>query len=94
MPKYLVERAFHISADEMPEVSKKSKRTIEEHFPDVIVWEHSHVIVDDQGRVTTFCVYQAPDEEIIREHAALLGAHDVVSVREIAGDVTPADFPL
>jgi hypothetical protein len=96
MPKYLVERRFDVSvtAEGMPKVGEKSKRTIVEHFPDTIVWEHSHVLVDDEGRVTTFCVYEAPNEEVVRQHAELLGAHDIASVREIAGDVTPADFPL
>lgn len=96
MPKYLVERVFDVSitAEGMPEVGAKSKRTIQEHFPSTIVWEHSHVLVDDDGMVTTYCVYEAPDEETVREHSKLLGAHHIASVREIAGDVTPADFPL
>jgi hypothetical protein len=96
MPKYMIERKFDVSVSEaeMPEVGTKSKRTIQEHFLGTIVWEHSHVLVDDEGRVTTFCVYEAPDEETVIEHSKLLGLHDVVSVREIAGDVTPDDFPL
>ena len=64
----------------------------EEQFPQ-IVWEHSHVTVDDEGTVRTFCVYEAPSEEIVRDHAALLGQHAIDSIHEIAGDVTPDDFP-
>jgi hypothetical protein len=96
MPKYMVERKFDVSIGEaeMPEVGKKSNRTIQDHFLGTIVWEHSHVLVDDEGRVTTFCVYEAPDEETVHRHGELLGLHDIVSVREIAGDVTPDDFPL
>ena len=96
MPKYLVERRFDVSvtSEGMPDVGTKSKRTIQEHFLGSIVWEHSHVLVDDEGRVTTFCVYEAPDQDTVFEHSKLLGLHDVVSVREIAGDVTPDDFPL
>jgi hypothetical protein len=33
------------------------------------VWEHSHVVVDDDGMAGTYCVYEAPDEETVREHA-------------------------
>ena len=44
-------------------------------------------------RVTTFCVYGAPSEDVVREHAKELGSHDIVAVHEIAGDVSPADFP-
>lgn len=96
MPKYLVERKFDISITEetMPEIGTKSKKTIVMHFPDIVVWERSHVLVDDEGRVTTYCVYEAPDEGTVREHGEMLGFHDIVQIREIAGDVTPDDFPL
>ena len=47
-----------------------------------------------RGTVNTYCVYEAPSEEIVRQHAASYGAHDVEAVHEIAGDVTPDDFPL
>jgi hypothetical protein len=96
MPKYLVERRFDptITEEGMSDVGTKSKRTIVENFSDMIVWEHSHVLVDNEGRVTTFCVYDAPDESTVQAHAEMLGDHEVMSVREIAGDVTPEDFPL
>ena len=79
--------------DEMPAVSRRSKQIAVERFPD-ITWHHSHVVVDDAGTVNTYCVYEAPSEEIVRQHAASYGAHDVEAVHEIAGDVTPDDFPL
>jgi hypothetical protein len=92
VPRYLIERNFEVGEEEMPDVSRKSKRTIE-GMPG-IVWEFSHVIVEDSGLVTTFCVYVAPDEEAVRRHAEALGAHRIGFIREIAADVTPADFPL
>ena len=55
--------------------------------------ELSHVVGDD-GLVTTFCIYDAPSEQEIHEHAKRLGSHTVAVVHEIAGDVTPADFPI
>jgi hypothetical protein len=30
---------------------------------------------------------------MVREHATRLGKHEIDSLDEIAGDVTPADFP-
>ena len=51
------------------------------------------MIVDDSGRVRTYCVYDAPDEDVVRLHSTRLGQHRIDSVEEIAGDVTPADFP-
>ena len=92
MPRYLVVRRFDVAEDEMPEVGRQSRVTIEEGYPD-IVWEHSHVVVDDDGTVWTYCVYEAPTEDMVRDHSRDLGKHTLEAVREIAGDVTPADFP-
>jgi hypothetical protein len=39
-------------------------------------------------------VYDAPNEEMVREHAARFGDHTIDAIYEIAGDVTPDDFPL
>ena len=50
-------------------------------------------MVDDEGLVHTYCVYEAPNEEIVREHGKKLGKHTIDALLEIAGDVTPADFP-
>ncbi len=77
----------------MPEVGRRSRQIVEEEFPE-ITWEHSHVLVDDDGNVTTFCVYAAPSEEVVRQHAEKLGRHQIKAIYEIVGDVTPADFPL
>jgi hypothetical protein len=92
VPRYVIVRTFTVDADEMPEVGRRSKEISHEQFPQ-IAWEHSHVAVDDKGVVRTFCVYSAPDEESIREHALVLGKHTIDAIHEIAGDVTPADFP-
>ena len=92
MPRYLVERQFHVGQERMPEVGRRSRQVIEEHFPEV-AWEHSHVAVDEGGGVKTFCLYEAPSEDVVRQHAKELGLHDVQAIYEIAGDVTPADFP-
>lgn len=93
MTRYLVERRYHVDQDRVPEVARRSKEIAVDHYPE-IVWEHSHVVVDESGTVKSFCVYGAPSEDVVRRHADELGQHDVVSVQEIAGDVTPDDFPL
>jgi len=92
MPRYLVVRKFEVDEEEMPRIGRRSRSSIEESFPE-ITWEHSHVSVDDDGLVRTFCVYGAPSEDDVHKHAAVLGEHQIESVHEIAGDVTPADFP-
>ena len=90
--RYLVIRSFDVGTEQMPRVGRRSRVLTEEEFPS-ITWEHSHVIVDDDGRVLTYCVYEAPSEEIVREHGKMLGNHKIEALHEIAGDVTPADFP-
>jgi len=88
----MVVRAFDVDEADMPEVGTRSRRLIEGKYAE-IVWEHSHVVVGADGTVMTYCVYEAPDEETVRNHASDLGRHTIESISEIAGDVTPADFP-
>jgi Protein of unknown function (DUF4242) len=92
VPRYLVVRTFDVGEEEMPEVGRRSREVIDTMYPQ-IVWEHSHVIVGDDGNVMTYCVYDAPSEDVVRQHAEVLGRHTIDRVYEIAGDVTPADFP-
>jgi Nickel responsive protein SCO4226-like len=92
MPRYLIVRSFEVGEDQMPPVGRRSRSLTEQEFPE-ITWEHSHVIVDDEGLVHTYCVYEAPSEHMVREHSKHLGQHTLDELHEIAGDVTPADFP-
>lgn len=93
MPRYLIERTFFVSEEEMQEVGRRSREIATEKFPQ-IAWEHSHVLVDETGNVRTVCVYDAPDEQSVLQHAESLGQHRVERISEIVGDVTPQDFPL
>jgi hypothetical protein len=93
MPRYVVERTYTVDEAEVPIVATRSKRLGRDDFPQ-IVWEHSHVVLDQDGTPKSFCVYDAPSEEDVRAHAARLGDHSVDAIYEIVGDVTPDDFPL
>jgi len=63
MPRFLIQRKFGQRDEaEMGAIGRDSKRIIEEHYPDV-VWEISHVVSDDAGEITTFCIYTAPNED-------------------------------
>jgi hypothetical protein len=92
MPRYIIVRSFDVGEPEMPGVGRRSRELTENDFPE-ITWEHSHVVLDDSGKVRTFCVYDAPSEDVVRAHSARLGQHEIDSIDEIVGDVTPADFP-
>jgi hypothetical protein len=93
VPKYVINRAFSVREDQMPEVGRRSRQIIEQQLPE-ITWLHSHITVDEDGNVRSFCIYEAPNEEAILQHSRLLGSHVVDEIHEIAGDVTPEDFPL
>jgi Nickel responsive protein SCO4226-like len=92
MPRYLLIRSFEVGESQMPTLGRRSRELIEDDFPE-ITWEHSHVVVDDEGLVHTYCVYDAPSEDVVYEHGKKLGRHTIDAVHEIAGDVSPADFP-
>jgi hypothetical protein len=93
VPRFVIERSYTVDEAEVPVVATRSKRIARDHYPQ-IVWEHSHVVLDQDGTPKSFCVYDAPTEAMVREHAERLGDHSVVAIYEIAGDVTPDDFPL
>jgi hypothetical protein len=93
MTKFLVERSFSVGEDQMLEIGRRSRALAIDQFPE-ITWHHSHVVVDQDGNVKTYCIYEAPGEEVVRSHADALGWHRVDGIYEIAGDVTPDDFPL
>jgi len=92
MARYVIERIYDEEVhDDMESVGARSKQIAAEQYPD-LSWEHSHVVSDETG-VRSFCVYEAPNPERIREHAQQLGFHDVAHIYEIAADVSPGDFP-
>jgi hypothetical protein len=94
VPRYVIERDFgQVGEDEMQEVAVRSKAIGLEHFPD-ITWEHSHVCSDDTGAVRSFCVYTAPTQDRLREHADRLGGHVVTQIYEIVGDITPDEVVI
>ncbi|QDH70107.1 DUF4242 domain-containing protein [Marilutibacter alkalisoli] len=67
MPKYVIERdipgAGQLSPQELQAISQRSCQVLGAMGPQ-IQWLHSYVTGDK-----VYCVYIAPDEESIREHA-------------------------
>ena len=73
MPGCLVVQDISTSARRRcPRSAAARTEVIEGGYPE-IVWEHSHVVVNDDGKVMTYCVYEAPDEDTVRNHAVDLG---------------------
>ncbi|HCY43679.1 MAG TPA: DUF4242 domain-containing protein [Prolixibacteraceae bacterium] len=88
MPKYLIEReipgAGKLNAEQLKAISKTSCGVLEKLGPQ-IQWIESYVTTDK-----IYCVYIAPNEEMIREHARLGGfpANVVTTVSTIIDPVT------
>ncbi len=83
MPQYVIERvvpgAGSLSEEEIRELSLRSLDVVEELGPQ-IQWLHSYVTEDK-----VYCVYLAPDTDIIREHARRVGlpADRIAAVRRL-----------
>lgn len=94
MPRYMVERAWDpMEEEEIATKGALSKRILmEERQFSQVTWEHSHVVMDEDGQLKSFCVYSSPDTKLIREHAGMLGSHMVTGIYEIGGDISPDDF--
>ena len=90
MPKYVIEReipgAGKLSREQLQAISQKSCSVLRNLGPQ-IQWVESYVM-DDR----IYCVYIAPNEELIREHARLGGfpANRISEVRAVI-DPTTAD---
>jgi hypothetical protein len=88
MPKYVIERdlpgAGKMSRDELQGISQKSCGVLQSLGPQ-IQWVTSYV-TDDK----IYCVYIAPDAEIVREHARQGGfpANKVSQVRAVIDPTT------
>jgi Protein of unknown function (DUF4242) len=88
MPQFVIERevpgAGALSAEQIREVSLRSLKTLQEMGPR-IQWLHSYVTEDK-----VYCVYLAPDEDTIREHARRTGipANRISAVRRLIDPAT------
>lgn len=87
MPKYVIERdipgAGHLNAEQLKEVAQSSCDVLRNMGPE-IQWVHSYVTGDK-----IFCVYIAPNEDMIREHAKQ-GGFPANSVNQISAIIDPA----
>jgi hypothetical protein len=83
MPKYVIERevpgAGALTDEQLRDISLRSISVLGELGPR-IQWIHSYV-TDNK----VYCVYLAPDEQVIREHARMVGlpADRISAVRRL-----------
>lgn len=86
MPQYLIERevpgAGKMTPAELKALSQQSCSVLNRMGP-AIQWDHSYVTGDK-----IYCVYRAPNAEMIREHARQ-GGFPANLVSEIASVINP-----
>jgi hypothetical protein len=87
MPKYVIEReipgAGKMSPDELKAASQQSNKVIAELGPD-LHWLTSYV-TDDK----LYCVYVAPDTDVIEEHGRC-GGFPVTSISMVSAVIDPS----
>ena len=91
MPKYLIEREIPKAGDlgpaDLKGIAKKSNGVLGEMNQNDtnIRWEHSYVTGDK-----IYCVYDAPDENSVRQHAERGGfpANRIEQVRQVINPET------
>jgi hypothetical protein len=91
MPKFVIERdlpgAGDLSPEQLRTISQKSNKVIADLGPE-IHWLHSYVTEDK-----LYCVYVAPDEDIILEHARC-GGFPANKVTRLATMIDPSTGDL
>jgi len=87
MPKYVIERnlpdAGQLSGDDLRSISQKSNQVICDLGPE-IRWLQSYV-TDDK----LYCVYVAPDEDILYEHARC-GGFPADRISRVSATIDPS----
>lgn len=87
MPKYVIERdlpgAGKLTRDQLRAVSQKSCSVLNKLGPE-IQWIESYVTEDK-----IYCIYRAPSEEMIREHAKQ-GDFPANRISEITSVIEPS----
>lgn len=74
MDLYVIRRpSAWANLKELEAAGAKSAKIGNEQMSDQVRWIRSYVVNEADGRVGTFCVYEARDGESIREHAKRVG---------------------
>ena len=86
MPKYVIEREIpglgKLSSGELKGLAESSCNVLRNMGPE-IQWIHSYVAADKM-----YCVYIAPNEEMVREHARQ-GGFPANAVNEVSTIIDP-----
>ena len=74
MELYVIRRpSAWANLSELEGAGAKSAKIGNEQMSDRVRWIRSYVVNEPDGRIGTFCIYEARDGESIREHARRVG---------------------
>ena len=86
MPKYVIERDVpgigNATPDQVQAISQQSRSILNRLGP-TIQWLHSYVTADK-----IYCIYIAPDEKMVREHAEQ-GGFPATRISEVKSVIDP-----
>ena len=69
----ILRRSGWKSGGDLELAAERSRQVGDEEMSDDIRWIRSYVVNEPDGRVGTFCIYEAADGASIREHARRVG---------------------
>lgn len=74
MQLYVIRRpSAWVDQPELEVCAIESARVGDQEMADSVRWIRSYVVAEPDGRLGTFCIYEAANGEAIREHARRVG---------------------
>src|SRR3954464_11428606 len=99
MELYVIRRpSAWANVGELEAIGAKSARIGNDEMADRVRWIRSYVVKESDGRLGSFCIYEARDPESIREHARRVGMpgdqiFPVLDTIVVRADPVAADVP-
>jgi Protein of unknown function (DUF4242) len=87
MPRYLLERTVgDVTREQLDVIADRSQEIRAARYPQ-ITWEHTHIVRTPEG-LKAFCLYDSPDADSVKQHAAELGL-PLDRFYQVETDLTP-----
>jgi hypothetical protein len=87
VPRFLLERTVgDVTREQLDAIAERSQQIRAERYPQ-ITWEHTHVVRTPEG-LKALCLYDSPDAESVKQHAAELGL-PLDRFHEVETDLAP-----
>jgi hypothetical protein len=88
----ILRRSGWSAADDLERAAGICARVNTQEMPDRVRWIRSYVLRESDGRLGTACIFQARDEQTLREHARRAGM-PCDAVLPVSGTIVINDDP-